>query len=396
MNALNENHVPDEDFPIDMSSDNPPRTNRREQLLYWLKLASVPVLGAAAIAIHKNKEEVKGKITELLMRDASIQRSIVSLLAQPEFSGEEFRSQILGDAELQTFFVDTDELVFRIPAAAEEERSKFLKDPSAIRNRKLHKNSLFFRPHAARDERKNQDNVAFGTDLKNFHVDADRKLSFPYTHATFDVTPRELALSTHNIGIYGGKLYAYTGERSGGRPIMIVNHGAYVARPHHSSLQRFSNVLTRDVPQNREKKIQRFTDLVTTEIVYDHDEADAGVETMKRAPEILMSRKADCSNKAILLASLLEQSGEDYLLVYMHRHIAVAVEQGAFPSEHGYSFTYEKKHWVLIETTTREFEIGKTRLEDSFKMGDMKYLQRPKEVNRIVDTRTGRELLFKE
>jgi hypothetical protein len=43
-----------------------------------------------------------------------------------------------------------------------------------------------------------------------------------------------------------------------------------------------------------------------------------------------MSGVSDCSNKAILLGSLLGQLGEDYLFIYTPDHITVAVRQGRF------------------------------------------------------------------
>jgi len=53
---------------------------------------------------------------------------------------------------------------------------------------------------------------------------------------------------------------------------------------------------------------------------------------LKRPNEVLMSGQSDCSNKAILLGSLLEQLGEDYLFVYTPDHITVAVKQDGFPA----------------------------------------------------------------
>lgn len=352
----------------------------------------LPSCAAIVATAYWKREEM----ARLMVRDPEIQRNLVSLLSQPEFSGEEFSKQLLGSAELKTFFVDTDELQFRIPARSEDERSRFLLDSNAIRDRKDERNSIFFRPKTLRQEARHEDCTLFTTDLANFHVNPDTKLSFPYAHASFDITPRELAVSSRNIGVHGGKLYAYTGQRIAGRSVAIVNHGAFVAKPNHAPLHRFAESLVKDLPQDRERRIQRLTDLVTTEIAYDHDEADAGVETMKRPPEILMSRKSDCSNKAILLASLLEQIGVDYLLVYMHQHIAVAVERGAFPSDNGYGFTFQEKPWVLVETTARNFEIGTTRLQKNFTLHDMQYLQRPRASDQILDSRNGRPLLFQE
>ena len=65
------------------------------------------------------------------------------------------------------------------------------------------------------------------------------------------------------------------------------------------------------IANNREAKIQRLVDFVSNEIQYDYSEAVGGRETLKRPNEVLFTRSGDCSNKTILLASLLEQIGED-------------------------------------------------------------------------------------
>ena len=104
-------------------------------------------------------------------------------------------------------------------------------------------------------------------------------------------------------------------------------------------VRRFVGELTRNIPAEgdnaRELRVQRVLDFVSREIKYNMREATYNFELLKRPNEVLMSGESDCSNKAILLGSLLEQMGEDYLFVYTPGHITVAVRQGGFPVSNG-------------------------------------------------------------
>ena len=116
---------------------------------------------------------------------------------------------------------------------------------------------------------------------------------------------------------------------------------------------------------------------------------------MKRPNEVLMSRTSDCSNKTILMASLLEQIGEDYLLLYCPQHITVAVPQGEFPNENKLSFNWSGKDWMIAETTLPNFEIGKTKVTESVKLTSVQYVQKPKQTNVIFEAHTFRPLEFR-
>ena len=134
---------------------------------------------------------------------------------------------------------------------------------------------------------------------------------------------------------------------------------------------------------------------MTNEIEYDYTEAVGSRETLKRPNEVLMSRTSDCSNKTILMASLLEQIGEDYLLLYCPQHITVAVPQGEFPNENKLSFNWSGKDWMIAETTLPNFEIGKTKVTESVKLTSVQYVQKPKQTNVIFEAHTFRPLEFR-
>jgi hypothetical protein len=107
-----------------------------------------------------------------------------------------------------------------------------------------------------------------------------------------------------------------------------------------------------------------------------------------------MSGKSDCSNKAILLGSLLEQLGEDYLFVYTPGHITVAVRQGGFPVSNGLWLEWEGQAWLIAEGTAPGFRIGVERLRDEARLKQFEYVQRPRDRDVIFDLATRRQSLF--
>jgi hypothetical protein len=153
--------------------------------------------------------------------------------------------------------------------------------------------------------------------------------------------------------------------------------------------------LLKDAGDNRESKIQRLVDFVSNEIEYSYTGAVGRSETLKRPNEVLLTRNGDCSNKTILLASLLEQIGEDYLLLYCPKHITVAVPQGSFPNENKMDFEWERKNWLIAETTLPDFQVGKTKVNGFDKITPVNFVQRPKEKNLIFDASSMRVLEFR-
>jgi len=118
--------------------------------------------------------------------------------------------------------------------------------------------------------------------------------------------------------------------------------------------------LTRDIQPNTEgaceARVQRVLDFVSREIKYDLRETTYKFELLKRPNEVLMSGQSDCSNKAILLGSLLEQLGEDYLFVYTPDHITVAVKQDGFPASNRLFLPWQGEVWLKGNTgLTPEF-----------------------------------------
>ncbi|MEP6923833.1 MAG: transglutaminase-like domain-containing protein [Pyrinomonadaceae bacterium] len=355
--------------------------------IYWFYLRPVP----------KRIVKAESKYAPEKIRD-----TVVMYLAQPRFTGKEFESQILGKAQLELYRIDKKEVYFSLPEMTESARTatldKFIADQGKIEQAVVDNNKMHIGDYSL--EQSPLKNSFLKTALNNIKVNPDAVLQFDFKRARYTMNLRELIDLSDNSLVYGGRLNADTNLRDGdGRFIIFSNHGAFVSKPEEPSLKRLANDLTKDLTANapnlREQKIQRVLDFVSNEIAYDYTEAVGAAETLKRPNEVLMSRSGDCSNKTILLASLLEQIGEDYVLLYCPHHITVAVPQGNFPITNGLTFNWEQKKWVIAESTLANFEIGKTRVREARILQSVEYVQDPQYRNVIFEADTLRPVEFR-
>src|SRR5215204_7439037 len=109
-------------------------------------------------------------------------------------------------------------------------------------------------------------------------------------------------------------------------------------------------------------------DFVSREITYDLREGHVQFRDVKKAERGLDTGVSDCSNKAILLGSLLEQLGEDYLFVYTPDHITVAVKQGGFPVRNGLFLAWQAEVWLIAEGTAPGFRIGVEHVQEEARL----------------------------
>lgn len=355
--------------------------------IYWFYLKPIP----------KRKVIAESKYAPEKMRDAA-----VLFLAQPRFSGAKFGEQILGDAKLEVYRIDKREVYFSLPELSETEEAaaldKFIADQSKIERAIVDSDDNMQLGEYSLTQTKFQ-NFFFKTALDNVKINPEIVFEFDFERARYTMNLRELLDYTDNSMVFGGRLNADTNLRNDGRFIIFANHGSFVAKPSEPSLQRLASDLIKnlptDAPNLREQKIQRLVDFVSREIEYDYTEAVGAYETLKRPNEVLLSRSGDCSNKTILLASLLEQIGEDYLLLYCPRHITVAIPQGNFPISNGLTFNWEQKKWVIAESTLAGFEVGKTRVRESRVLQSIEYVQDPQYRNVIFEADTLRAVEFR-
>lgn len=372
----------------------PDTTRGPNKRIIVIALAAFVVLGSAGYAAYRISAPPPPDFDKILA--AEIRESMIFMLAQPSFSGEEFREQILGKGRIVKYAWREKQAYFTFPETPEEEFQEFLTKYIADVGKvdfgttvdgvvKLDDYELTQSPGAFR---------FFKTSSENIKFDTSRSLTFPFSSATYTLGLNELKNLADNSQLYGGKLVAKAPERRDGPITVFANHGIMVTKPGEPSLRRLTDELLKDVGDDREARIQRLVDFVSAEIEYSFTEAVATREKLKRASETLMTRSADCSNKTILLASMLEQIGEEYILLYCPRHITVAVPQGNFVNENRLDLTWKQKPWVIAETTAPGFQIGRSMVTEYSRLTNVQYIQDPKNANVIHDVNSYQILDF--
>jgi hypothetical protein len=331
-----------------------------------------------------------------VIASAEIRESMVFMLAQPSFSGQEFREQLLGKGRLEKYRWREKEAYFTFPETDENEFKAFLdkyivdvnkvdfgKTANAIIE--LDDYKLRINPAASR---------FFKTTTDNFRLETNQTVTIPYSGFNYTASLDELRNFANSSQLYGGRIITKAPTRSNEPQYVFANHGIMVAKPGEPTLKRLVDELLKDIGDNREARIQRLVDFVSNEIEYSYTEAVAPTEKLKRASETLMTRNGDCSNRTILLASLLEQINEEYLLLYCPRHITVAVPQGNYPNDNGLDFKWDKRNWMIAETTLAGFQIGYTKVQDFTRLTTINYVQDPKLSEIIFDANSYETLKF--
>lgn len=399
------------DFPVLLTLGGAPTGSRTWKVI--LAVIITLAVGGGAWAVYRRvaqssrgKDAIgKRKQKQLVERTAEerTRDALLSCLAQPGFVGTKVSEQVLGPVHLEMLQVSDQEVYFSAPAPEkvsetfesivarfiiDSKRIVMAEDDGAGRLR-LGKYSLL---HSA------DKHLFFKTPVDNIKFDTGTVLTFPFKQATYTLDMRELEDFLLNKSIFGGRMNARMEQTRAGQPVIFANHGAFVANPQETSLRRFVDELTRDIQPNtegaREARVQRVLDFVSREIKYDMRATTYNFELLKRPNEVLMSGESDCSNKAILLGSLLEQLGEDYLFVYTPDHITVAVKQGGFPVRNGLSLSWQGEVWLVAEGTAPGFRIGVDRVQEEAQFKRFQHLQRPRDRDIIFDLATGRQLSF--
>lgn len=371
-------------------------SNGKIIIIAVIALIILTSLGFGFYQYDKSKQKTPDQI-RAEQNNKRINDSAILMLSQPTFSGAEFSRQILGKGRLQRYDWVNKDVYFSYPQADVKEfedfKQKFFINQAKIESGKesdgriqLGRYSLAITPESG---------YFFRTPFDNVKIEINQTVTFPYKTATYDVSLGELNDFVNDSVVYGGRMIA--GKTEGQNPVLaFANHGVMVSKPNEPSLNRFIKQLLKDEPAeiSREQKIQKLLNFVTNEIEYSYSEALSGGETLKRADETLMTRSADCSNKTILMASLLEQIGEEYLLLYAPHHITIAVPQGSYVNENKLDFKWNDKDWMIAETTVPGFEIGKTKVNEAIVLGTINYVQIPKQVDIIFDANSYSLLKF--
>jgi len=362
-------------------------------------LVAVPlVLGMPSCKKAENETNTNQTRTEQAREDnQQLRNTVLGYLSQPKFSNSDFMEQITSTkAELQMLDLRAGMVYLSIP---EREFTKEVLGELAVKpdlvefgktaNGEFSGSRIVLGDYVLRKP----ESYFFRFPSNNFRVDETDTINIPYRSANYSINMQELQDFVSNKSIFGGHLNADTGTDRYGRPRVIANHGAFVAKKGESSLERLVSSLTKNESTN-EGKAQRLLDFVSEELKYDHSDANSRAEVLKRPNEVLMTGGSDCSGKVILYSSLLEQTNVDYRMVYINGHITVAVE-GEYGNRNGLSFNIGDTTYSIAETTARGFQIGRSRLNKDLGIEDIKYIQRPGEDSKIYDAKTSNPLPFR-
>lgn len=313
------------------------------------------------------------------LRDA-----VVGYMSEPVFRNKDFVQQVTGtEADLKLYDMDEQMLYFAI------NKSDFDSN-STLNKLSIDKNSVEFGFEQNGDvylgsyTLKGTDRLLFRMPKNDFKPDSSRSITVKFSSGiTYTQSIPELADFADDSTIYGGNTGIETNTNK-----YMANHGAYISVKGEPSLTRLLKQIIND-NDNNELKAQKLLDFVTGVIKLSQTEAYGGYEIMKRPNEVLMSGVSDCSGLTILYASLLEQAGINYRLVYFPGHIAAAVE-GNFHNNNNLQIKYENIIYSIAEVTINGFRIGETVLMNKDVINEITYIQKPGRDSKIINYKTGK------
>lgn len=375
--------------------------NRRE----FLQIAPKALVGVGTAMIGlsldgcmldektKQPKETKVKLaTET--EEARLRRVVLAYLAQPEFTCADLMEQVSGTkATLERYNLDEKMLYFSIPSNAFDLRStlpKITNNPQNVEFGEVAQNGLEIVLGNYRLIKPWCHFFRFLDD--DFRLDKTKVVRATFGSDQYTISLHELADFADNERVYGGRLFVSLGSDSYGRIKALANHGAFVGVKGEPSLEKFVVSLVSG-RSTEEQRIQRLLDFVTSKIHYDESTKYDTVETLQKPNEVLLSKRGDCSGKVILFASLLEQLGTDYYVLYYDGHASVAVN-GNFRDLNESNFRMGDKKYFRAETTAPGFIIGRSRLLDKHQVDGIRYMQKPGPNSRIIEAATGKVMDF--
>ncbi|MDP6293266.1 MAG: hypothetical protein QF486_02410 [Candidatus Woesearchaeota archaeon] len=211
--------------------------------------------------------------------------------------------------------------------------------------------------------------VGFRFPAKHLNVGPDDRYVREIGGVRFEITMTELINAKRYV--YGGSRRLEITDKA-----WIYNVGSRISAKGDQSLIR---LVKRIGGWSKESKMQRAMDFVSKGIPYTSQEG----EVLQYMFEVLMSNEADCSSHMVAYASLLEQMGVDYIILYIkygHRlnHAAVAVT-GNFSKRNGFAFEYDGKVYHVADPTIEGWQIGRTYFPKGggFGVKDVLAVQKP-------------------
>jgi hypothetical protein len=309
--------------------------------------------------------------------ESRVRESVIHYMTDPMFTNSDFTYQITGTrAELEMYNVDEKMLYFSINKSDFDSSStigKLCNNLAIVEYGREERGRINLGKYSLRGT----DRFFFRFEKDDFRIDTSIIIKIDYGKYLYTISLNELADFSDNITIYGGKLDLLPDDSRN-----AANHGALVSKKNEPSLMR---LVSQIVKEEKRKEIiaQELLNFVSGNIKFNEEEAYGRYEILKRPNEVLMTKNSDCSGLTILYASLLEQAGIDYRLVYYTGHISVGVE-GNFPERNNLDFELEGKKYFIAETTAKKFIIGHTLLLKDTVLKEIRYVQKPGKDSEII------------
>lgn len=324
--------------------------------------------------------------TEEISAYEKLQRQTINFIAQPTFSGDYIFYKITSaKANLEMYYYDIQQAYFTCNKQdyVPENLNKFIINMDCVVVAQLKNNRLELDTKVYTDTSK----VFFKMPVSNFKVDSNRVIETRYDDVTYKVTLPQIFNFSNLKSAIGGGAIAITEDNH-----HFMNHGSVVAKKNEASLNDFVKQVTKH-EMTTEAKAQSLLNFVSQKIEYNQDEATNGYETIKRPDEVLFTKNSDCSGKAILYASLLQQLDVKWSLFYFENHICVGVA-GKFNETNPHKFKLNGIDYYLAEITDPNAIIGVDSWEGQMNADNLEYYQLSDSSSNVYSYKTNKKLEF--
>ncbi|MFN8116655.1 MAG: transglutaminase-like domain-containing protein [Bacteroidia bacterium] len=315
-----------------------------------------------------------------------LQRQTINFIAQPAFSGDYIFYKITSaKANLEMYYYDIQQVYFTCNKQdyVPENLNKFIINMDCVVVAQLKNDRLEIDTKIYSDTSK----VFFKMPVSNFKVDSNRVIETKYDDVTYKVTLSQIFNFSNLKSAIGGGAIAISEDNH-----HFMNHGSVVAKQNEASLNDFVKQVTKNTI-TKEAKAQVLLNFVTRKIEYNQDEASNGYETIKRPDEVLFTKNSDCSGKAILYASLLQQLDVKWSLFYFENHICVGVA-GKFNEVNPHKFKLNGTDYYLAEITDPNAIIGVDSWDGKMNEDNLEYYQLSDSSSNMYSYKTNRKLEF--
>ena len=192
--------------------------------VYLIGVLAFLLLGGVGYGLYWYSSPIPADPKDLVA--AEIKESTVLMLAQPTFSGDEFRTQILGKGRLEKYAWREKMAYFTFPETEEAEFDEFLAKYFADRTKiefgkleggRVVLDSYKLTPSAGATR-------FFKTSTDNFKLQTDQSVNFAFQEVNYSLSLDELRRLSNNSHLYGGRLITQVPERKDQPHMVFANH----------------------------------------------------------------------------------------------------------------------------------------------------------------------------